>query len=99
MDGMTECKIAPAFVKAKREFTPAKKNSVNPHFKSTYADLAACIEAVDPAFLNNGIVLYQETSADENGVTVETKKRTVRAKQRSTSSPARWPCWSLTCLK
>jgi len=64
--------IAAAFVRAKKEFSPAIKNASNPHFKSRYADLAACIEAVDDAFLNNGIVMYQETFDDQAGVTVET---------------------------
>lgn len=64
--------IASAFVKAKKAFAPAMKTSTNPHFKSKYADLAACVEAVDDAFLDNGIVMYQETSEDSTGVTVET---------------------------
>lgn len=64
--------IAQAFIKSKKQFSPALKTHTNPAFKSKYADLAACIEAVDDAFLNNGIVMYQETSEDERGVTVET---------------------------
>jgi hypothetical protein len=64
--------IAQAFVKAKREFGPALKTSVNPHLKSKYADLGACLEAVEDALLNNGIALMQETSEDATGVTVET---------------------------
>ena len=64
--------IAQAFVKAKREFAPALKTSVNPHFRSKYADLAACLEAVNEALLNNGIAMYQETSVCESGVIVET---------------------------
>lgn len=64
--------IASAFVKAKRDFAPALKTSTNPHFKSKYADLAACVEAVDDSFLKNGIVMYQETFEDSAGVTVET---------------------------
>lgn len=64
--------IASAFVKAKKEFSPALKCSTNPHFKSKYADLAACLEAVNDALLNNGIAVYQETSEDATGVTVET---------------------------
>lgn len=64
--------IAQAFVKAKREFSPAIKASVNPHFRSKYADLAACLEAVNEALLNNGIAVYQETSMCDNGVVVET---------------------------
>ena len=64
--------IAKAFVAAKREFAPALKTSTNPHFKSRYVDLAACLEAVNEALLNNGIALLQETSEDATGVTVET---------------------------
>lgn len=65
-------KIAAAFVQAKRAFAPALKTSINPHFKSRYADLAACVEAVDGAFLENGIVMYQETKEDATGVMVQT---------------------------
>lgn len=64
--------IASAFVKAKREFGPALKQSLNPHLKNKYADLGACLEAVEDALLNNGIALLQETSDDTTGVTVET---------------------------
>lgn len=64
--------VATAFVKAKKGFAAAIKCATNPHFKSRYADLAACVEAVDDSFLENGIVMYQETFEDEKGVTVET---------------------------
>lgn len=64
--------IATAFVKAKKAFSPALKDSTNPHFKSKYADLATCLEAVNDALLDNGIALYQETHEDASGVTVET---------------------------
>ncbi len=64
--------IAAAFIKAKKEFSPALKDKTNPAFRSKYADLGACLEAVNDALLNNSIALYQETSEDETGVTVET---------------------------
>lgn len=64
--------IAPAFIKAKKAFGPALKDKTNPAFKSKYADLGACLEAVDEALLANGIALYQETFEDATGVTVET---------------------------
>lgn len=64
--------IASAFVKAKREFSPALKTSANQHFKSRYADLGTCLDAVNEALLNHGIAVYQETSEDASGVTVET---------------------------
>lgn len=65
-------KISPAFIKAKRAFMPALKDKTNPAYKSKYADLGACIEAVDEALLANDIALYQETFDDSTGVTVET---------------------------
>ena len=64
--------IAPAFVKAKKAFGPALKDKTNPAFRSKYADLGACLEAVEGALLDNGIALYQETFEDATGVTVET---------------------------
>ena len=64
--------IAAAFVKAQKEFGPALKTSSNPHFKSRYADLAACVEAVIEALNNNGIALVQRTDLCEDGVIVET---------------------------
>lgn len=64
--------IAAAFIKAKKAFAPALKTSTNPHFKSKYAALDACIEAVNDSFLAAGIAMYQETFEDATGVTVET---------------------------
>lgn len=64
--------IAPAFIKAKREFGPALKDKTNPHFRSKYADLGACIDAVEDALLKNDIAFIQETFNDDSGVTVET---------------------------
>lgn len=64
--------IAVALVKAQKEFGPALKSSLNPHFKNRYADLSACVEAVVDALNNNGIMLMQPCHEVENGVTVET---------------------------
>jgi hypothetical protein len=64
--------IASAFIKAKRAFGPVLKGKTNPAFKSKYANLEACLEAVDEACLSAGIALYQETFEDAAGVTVET---------------------------
>ena len=52
--------IASALVKAQRQFGPALKTSTNPHFRSKYADLSACIEAVIDALNDNGIFLLQK---------------------------------------
>jgi hypothetical protein len=65
-------KIYSAFVRAQQGFAPALKTSTNPHFKSKYADLAACVEAVIDALNTNGIGLIQKTHQDDSGVTVET---------------------------
>ena len=64
--------IAAALVKAQRAFGPALKTSSNPHFKSRYADLAACVEAVMDGLNANGIAMVQQTHECESGVIVET---------------------------
>jgi hypothetical protein len=64
--------IASALVKAQKEFGPALKSSTNPHFRSKYADLSACIEAVITALNNQGIYLMQLTEEHEGGVKVST---------------------------
>ena len=64
--------LATALVKAQKAFGPALKSSTNPHFKSRYADLSACVEAVLDALNNNGIALVQKSYDCENGVMVET---------------------------
>jgi hypothetical protein len=64
--------IAAAFVKAQADFGPALKTSQNPHFRSKYASLDACIEAVIDALHKHGIGLLQRTLPCENGVAVET---------------------------
>ena len=64
--------IATALVKAQKEFGPALKTSTNPHFRSKYADLAACVEAVIDALNNNGIYLMQMTHETPDGAMAET---------------------------
>lgn len=64
--------IATALVKAQQAFGPALKSSTNPHFRSRYADLSACVEAVIEGLNSAGIALIQRTSEDLTGVTVET---------------------------
>lgn len=64
--------IATALVKAQQAFGPALKTSTNPHFRSRYADLSACVEAVIEGLNSAGIALIQRTSEDNTGVTVET---------------------------
>jgi hypothetical protein len=64
--------IAAAFVKAQKGFAPALKTSSNPFFKSKYADLAACVEAVMDSLHANGIAITQFCYESDTGVIVET---------------------------
>jgi hypothetical protein len=64
--------IATALVKAQKQFGPALKTSTNPHFRSRYADLSACVEAVVDALNANGIYLLQKNYDCTDGVMVET---------------------------
>lgn len=64
--------IATALVKAQKAFGPALKTSTNPHFRSKYADLSACVEAVIDALNDNGIFLLQKNYDCPDGIMVET---------------------------
>jgi hypothetical protein len=64
--------IAQALVKAQQAFAPALKTNANPFFKSKYADLTVCIEAVIDALHTNGIALIQRNHDCADGVKVET---------------------------
>ncbi len=64
--------ISKALVKAQKAFGPALKTSTNPHFKTKYADLSACVEAVIDALNENGIMLMQKQHPCDGGVAVET---------------------------
>jgi len=52
-------KIYKKIHEAKREIGVVKKTKTNPHFKNTYADLNALIEAVEPILLEKGLILLQ----------------------------------------
>ncbi len=70
---MSEVKqVSAALVKAQKSFGPALKTSSNPHFRSQYADLSACVEAVIDALNEAGIMLMQRNIPCDSGVTVET---------------------------
>ena len=60
-------KIAPALLAAQKAITFAAKDSLNPHFKSKYADLPCVIDAVKPALNEAGIVFIQSASPSEPG--------------------------------
>jgi hypothetical protein len=66
-------KVSAAFVRAQRKFAPALKTSTNPHFKSKYADLSACVEAVLEALNSEGIAITQISHDCDAGVAIETR--------------------------
>ena len=84
----TQAKIASAFVKAQKAFGPALKSSTNPHFRSRYADLSACVEAVIDALNANGIALMQKTYECKEGVMVERPTSRVSSRTSYRMSPA-----------
>ena len=64
--------IATALVKAQKAFGPALKTATNPHFRSRYADLSTCVEAVIDALNDNGIAMIQKCYDCSTGIMVET---------------------------
>jgi hypothetical protein len=61
-----------ALAKAQGKISAAKKDSTNPHFKSKYADLASCWEAIKEPLSSNGLSITQWVSPAEKGVCVVT---------------------------
>jgi hypothetical protein len=61
-----------SLAKAQAEVENATKGSVNPHFRSKYADLAEVLNTVRPTFTSHGISITQGTSYDGSLVTVTT---------------------------
>ena len=60
-------KLADALSKAQSEMKGATKKSVNPFFKSNYADLHAVIESSFPYLTKNGLSVIQGNDVDEKG--------------------------------
>ena len=60
-------KIAPALLQAQKSITFAGKNAKNPHFKNTYADLSAVIDAIKESLNNADIVFMQTPSPSDDG--------------------------------
>ncbi len=60
--------LTKALVMAQGEMMPAVKDSVNPFFKSKYADLASVVEASRPSLIKYGLCVMQTTtvSGDKN---------------------------------
>lgn len=71
-DNISLGKLAEALAKAQGQMKPALKDSINPHFRSAYADLNACWSAIREPLSSNGLAVIQNVSSDASGVTVET---------------------------
>lgn len=59
--------LAAALAKAQGQIKGAAKDSTNPHFKSSYADLASVWEACRSALTENGIAVIQTPHTDDAG--------------------------------
>jgi hypothetical protein len=59
-----------AFIAAQREIKTALKDSKNPHYKSTYADLESVWDACRDALHNHNLGIMQLTDLDPSGVPV-----------------------------
>src|SRR4051812_33954540 len=64
--------IAGAMALAQGELTAAKKDAINPAFRSRYADLTAVWESIRPTLSKHGIAVFQEPVTVESGVAVTT---------------------------
>lgn len=59
METPTIGKLAEALAKAQAEMDCAKKDSINPHFKSKYADIASVIDAIKEPLSKHGLSYVQ----------------------------------------
>lgn len=58
--------LATALCAAQAEMRPAPKDSVNPHFKSRYADLASLWDTIREPLTKNGLSVVQTFNPDHN---------------------------------
>ena len=65
--------LASALAAAQGEMSNASKNAKNPHFKSTYADLASLRDAVIPVLAAHGIACVQLCEGDGSSVSITTR--------------------------
>lgn len=61
-----------ALSEAQGELSHASKSSLNPHFKSKYADLSEVIDTFRPVFAKHGLSVVQRNFPCDDGVTVVT---------------------------
>ncbi|MBV6343128.1 ERF family protein [Candidatus Magnetobacterium casense] len=68
----TIAELAKALCKAQATMQKAIKGSVNPHFKSKYADLESIWDACREALISNGLAVVQTNAPWSDGVVIET---------------------------
>jgi hypothetical protein len=68
----TLAKLADALCKAQGQMEGAAKDSVNPHFRNKYADLAAVWDAIRKPLAANGLSIVQFPRTVQQGVEIET---------------------------
>lgn len=59
--------INTALALAQAELENATKSSTNPHFRSKYADLTACLDTVRPTFAKHGLAIVQGIEGATDG--------------------------------
>ena len=64
--------LAGAMAKAQGQIRGALKDSENPYFKSSYADLASVWDACRQALSANDLAVFQTTEPDERGIVLVT---------------------------
>ena len=64
--------LAAALAKAQGGMENAAKNKINPHFKSTYADLASVLDAIRAPLSNNGLSTVQTMAITEHCIVLRT---------------------------
>ena len=70
---LPNARIAAAIVRAQRKFKVAIKDADNPYFKSKYATLGDCWDAVKDALADEGLAVLQPTCDNQGRICVETR--------------------------
>lgn len=72
MSDKTPNALISALIKARKDIHNPGFDSKNPHFKSKFASLKACLEAVNQPLLDNGIVMVQDFESRDGGCVCRT---------------------------
>lgn len=78
-----------AIAAAQTEIQNPSKNSINPHFKNKYADLAEVLRTVLPTFSKHGLSIVQSTGFDPTNNTVQVSTVVAHASGGFISSDAK----------